>query len=64
MTGLPVLLGYSIFRRLHDGKHVLFSPLSKEFCIGGSKVSTLFGLDVESRHKLKGLEVYIVKGER
>ena len=62
MTGLPVLLGDSIFRRLLERQNDLFSPLSKEFCIGGSKVSTLFGLAIESRHKLKGLKVFVLIG--
>lgn len=62
MSGLPILLGDSIFRRLLERHPSLFDPLSHKFCIGGQRIEKLFEGVRGSRAELKGRKVVILIG--
>lgn len=57
-----MLLGDSIFRRLHTANPGLFDPVSNLFCVGGQTSSALFTLVTVHRALLKGRRVLVLIG--
>lgn len=62
MSGPPVLLGDSIFRRLFKHNPTLFDDLSDRLCVSGCTVTNLLSLIVDSRQQLKGRKVIVLIG--
>lgn len=62
MSGLPILIGDSIFRRLLEENKELFNPVSKNTCIGGKKILEVYDLVRQHRLSIIGKDVILMVG--